>query len=398
VNNLNKKSTFGKYLFAVSVLFPVITVFVTERMGLFSWANEDFAVFVLFSSVVTIVMLAGMIFSIKILYGKVSSSKKRVLVVSRAKVLVKTEDNDVSEESRGGKIVFETEQGEMITLFVEEEGYNSISEDDLGVVFYDTYKNTGNVAGFFDGYANEVHKSTGKVSQFVKFEREGKSCNPTGERADEQCKTCGFVIHYDKFSVHSECKYCVGHNIKNSREASENAQSIKVRLNNFLVIAALSVTLLSFFVLVFTGVLRDSEYELIGVFGVFAVLVAVLIISIAIEARKVTERAFIVKCEPISKYSVRITLETERGETVTMVVKSKKCNFSVGDLGTLRYKSFRQRLNYSFKFMGEGKSVALNAAAGKRCKNCGGAIRIEDYKFNTEIICKYCNSTVRPVS
>jgi predicted Zn-ribbon and HTH transcriptional regulator len=363
-------------------------------MGLFSWANEDFAVFVLFSSVVTIVMLAGMIFSMKILYGKVSSANKRVFVVSRAKVLVKTEDNEIGEESGGGKIIFETEQGEIITLFVEEEGYNSISEDDLGVVYYDTYKNAGNVTGFSSGYANEVHKSTGKVSQFVKFEREGKSCNPTGDRADEQCKTCGFVIHYDKFSVHSECKYCVGHNVKNNREASENAESIKARLNNFLIVASLSVTLLSFFVMVFTGVLRDNEYELIGVFSVFAVSVAVLIISIAIEARKVTERAFIVKCEPISKYSDRITLETERGESVTMVVKSKKAQFSVGDIGTLRYKSFRQGFNYSFKFTNEGKSVALNVAAGKRCKNCGGAIRIEDYKFNTEIICKYCNSTI----
>ena len=89
------------------------------------------------------------------------------------------------------EIVFETEQGELMTMdVVDAEVYKLISENDVGVLYY---------------------KLSGDDTKlFHKFKREGKSVAFIGAVEDKRCESCGATIHIEKYKYCTEiiCEYC----------------------------------------------------------------------------------------------------------------------------------------------------------------------------------------------
>jgi hypothetical protein len=240
----------------------------------------------------------------------------------------------------------------------------------------------------------------GNVNELVKFEREGKSVNPDGTKTAEHCKTCGAELCIDKFSVLTECKYCVGQGTASNQKRQAHSKNKRMTLGKiFMIISALSFVMSVFFSLVLTPLIWDYFGEYMHYFHITAIVSLVVFISSLLmwfNAMPITQARAYVK--NLNKPSIEldfggIDFETQQGELMTLDVSLEKYNLiSQGDVGILHYKLGDKGQKSFVKFDNDGKSAAFNETTAKKCKNCGGAIHVEEYRFFTQIICKYCNS------
>jgi len=298
-----------------------------------------------------------------------------------------------------GNIVFETEQGEIIVLRASKIEYDALSENDVGVLHYKPIQDklTKFIKSLFG------HSKDEKENHFIKFEGEGKSANPFGIRADEECKNCGAAIHYNKFYSHTICEHCAGSDntrIRNNKRANPSLSKI----GHAIMIVSAFLFVSCFFTTV-QMLIRSSTkqfrlfWHIAGFGAVCAIAFAALYILGSILWHKalpvVKERAFVERRGKLGAFLGKIVFETEQKESVTLEVEEDSYKSILeGDVGILYYKLDAKNLKSFKKFEREGKSAALTGTANTNCKNCGAAIHVEKYKFSIQIICEHCGNIV----
>ena len=298
-----------------------------------------------------------------------------------------------------GNVVFETKQNEVIALRVNLIAYDTFSENDVGVLVYKPVPD--NLTKFITKIFFR-HNKDEQEAHFIKFKSEGKSANPFGAKADKQCKNCGAVIHYDRFSARTACEYCVGNKSAVKKDRKKNPSLS--RFGHVLMVVSLLLFVACAFltvVLLITSSLDQMWLfrEIAAVGGLASAFSLVLCVLGGILWRKalpiVKIRAFVAKCGKFKTLSGEIIFETEQEESVTFQLDevAYKPIFE-GEVGVLHYKLDAQNLKFFKKFEREGKSAALSGMADTHCKNCGAAIHIEKYKFVTEVICEHCGQDV----
>jgi len=382
----NLKMALGRFVLFSSFLVPVIVavapiVFIPGFLEIF----RNPLIFVLYLGALGVAIIGGIMYGNHLRFNAISLTKARAFVVSREK------DNALI-----GTVVLETEQGEMITARANMPIFNSLLEGDIGIVHYRKIEDK-----LDKKLVNSLYKPDkgGNIIEFVKFEREGKSSNPDGTRADERCNSCGAAISFSKFKVGIECEYCSNGNTASDQVTAKNQKNIRTRLGNFLMlISVISVAICLFFLFIIIP-LTDDFLHGIRPHLVVSIVVSVVVLTIGAviweKALPITQIRVLVKSRSKSGSLLgNIVFETEQGEALTMGVEPEKYNLIFeGDVGILHYKSEKDRKTF-YNFEREGKSAALAELDNSRCESCGGAIHMEKYKFSTEIICEYCNSII----
>ena len=383
------KATFGNALFFSSILYPFTALIPVYFSYSFLDILRNNVMFVLYLSALGFITIAGIVFSAHIRVEGAGVTKARVFVVSRSKA-----------GKRGsliGDIVFEKESGEFMEICANMMNHNSLSEGDVGIVHYRTL--TGKVDKMILNSMLFKPDGDGNIKELIKFEREGKSASLSDKTAQEHCKNCGAAIDYGKFSVQGDCKYCVKSNAANDKTIPAGIANMKMQIGNFIFIVSILVFVMSVFFLVLIPILDlglqgfTDFFSITAVISFFTFFVGLLLWHGALPVIKV--RALVKRKGSLGALLGEITFETEKGESMTLsdVDTEKYPLISEGEVGILHYKLSEKNAKSFIDFISAGKSIALSyTTANIRCKNCGASVSVEKHKFNTKIICEYCNS------
>ena len=311
--------------------------------------------------------------------------KVHAIVVSRGDI--------AATDAAAGNVIFETERGKAVTLRMNMIDYNTLSENDVGILHYKPV--TDKLTRFILKMLG--HNKYVQENHFVKFEGEGKSANPCGTKADEQCKNCGALIHYSRFSSRISCEYCVD-NGKRVVKSDRRKNPLLSKIGRFIMSASallLAVCILTTMKLIGKPVLQRVSWHLVG-FGFTTVLGWLIGASLWHNSLpEVKVRVFVEKVGKLGEIFGDIVFETEKKESVTLKVGEYTYkSISEGDVGILCYRLDEKNLKSFKKFEREGKSAVLFGAADRHCKKCGAAIKMEKYRYVATILCEYCGERV----
>jgi len=382
LNTRNPKASFGKYFYIFSIVFAFTALIPVYFLDGFIHTLENEVVLLLFIAGLGVALITSVHKGARLWSEEMLVTKVRALVLKR-------ESGKVF-----GNIILETEKDEEITIRAQMGEYNSLMEGDVGIIHYKPYEKRL-LRVIFRPFCKP--DKSGNVNEFVKFEREGKSSDPLGIRADEPCEKCGAVISFDKFTVQVECPYCSADTI-DKQEVGNNMMNKKPKIENALFLIAFLIFVMSIYLLItrplfMLGNIYNINQILIGgiVFSIILFIVGLFVWFFSLPIIKVR---VLVRARSESNSTLgKITFETEDGESIALDVEmGTYTGISEGDIGVLHYRASEEKINSFVEFNFRGRSAILTATAGMRCNNCGGVINAEKHKFSSQIICEYCDS------
>ncbi|MCL2827487.1 MAG: DUF2500 domain-containing protein [Oscillospiraceae bacterium] len=321
---------------------------------------------------VGIVALGGMIVGVAIWL--------RAFSVRRARVFVKSLERNLehSTEITMGKVDFENEQGEIITVRVVRSNYDLFAEGDVGILHYETNKEQ-----FFRDEAF-----------FKKFEREGRSAIFARVR-DKHCKTCGAPVQIDKFRAEIICQFCGDHLGGTSDEstAKPTKNNAAMKFGFFLGTLFFPVSIIcviTWIVMLIRGAENTRTFLLGGVIAFAIALFGIVLNYKAMPTLKA--RALVNDRKGLDKGNGVISFELACGRLLVFddVSESVYRTISKGDLGVLHYRFDASGICFFKKFEREGKFLTRTTVTDERCQTCGAHIQVD--KFSSTTVCNYCGN------